>query len=213
MKKSVSSLLLILSLFITGLSSTVNAALMNVDALTVGDGAAVYDDATQLTWLDLTLTYEMSYEDALLNFSGYRYATNSEIEDLFLKLFPTYSLSTPWFAVRTEIPEVYDMVNLFGFHDLSGGWETGRALGLYKDENDLFKLMGSDFQITPSGEQDFSITGPSDDESFTSLSITGSVGIGTFLVKNVTSVPEPNTILLFCLAVLFLKIRSVKTSS
>lgn len=76
----------LLSLFA---AAPVNAALINVDWQSAGDGLLVRDTDTGLEWLKLTKTVGRSYTQvagqfaAGGEFAGLRYASNAEVVDLF----------------------------------------------------------------------------------------------------------------------------------
>jgi len=74
-------------------SSVASAALTGVDLLSSGDQLLTRDTSTGLDWLDLTATINVAPED-ILNGSGgwrgmgFRYATISEVSQLFLDTAP-----------------------------------------------------------------------------------------------------------------------------
>lgn len=70
-----------------------NAALINVDWRTPGDGLMVRDTRTNIEWLKLTETTGLSYAEITAqlggggDFEGLRYATNAECQALFGEYF------------------------------------------------------------------------------------------------------------------------------
>lgn len=74
-------------------ATSADAALINRDWQVAGDGLIVRDTNTHLEWLKLTQTFGMSYtsvSDQLGSggmFAGFRYATNTEVVDLFSDYF------------------------------------------------------------------------------------------------------------------------------
>jgi len=75
------------------LTSNVNAALISVDWLSVGDNSITRDNTSGLDWLDLTATTSISYDTVLAEqvaggqFDGWRYATTDEVSTMFLSNF------------------------------------------------------------------------------------------------------------------------------
>lgn len=67
------------------LSTSVNAALISSNWQTVGDGFITQDTESGLSWLDLSITYSMSYNQVSSQlgiggeFEGFRYATTEEV--------------------------------------------------------------------------------------------------------------------------------------
>ena len=141
------------------LSSSVNAAFIK-------DGGVVTDDVTGLEWLDLLATTNVSYTDALTvanqnHGSGWRYATQAEVEQLMGSFFPNYSQTHESgdggyeYCVeggcydaerRQSADEFYD---LFGTHRAS--WENAYASGVNE--------YASGFVASPNGATAISVYG------------------------------------------------------
>lgn len=90
--KRVKRLGVITTIFLAaGMLSTgaANSAVVQADWQSAGDNLQVYDDVTDLTWLDLTVTAGLSYNAVFAelgsggDYEGYRFATSSEVETLF----------------------------------------------------------------------------------------------------------------------------------
>ena len=85
--KSLRNMLAFASLLIFAQSSM--AAFVGRDLHAIGDGLLTFDSATNLEWLDVTASLQRNYSDVHAqlgaggNFSGFRYATLSEMESLF----------------------------------------------------------------------------------------------------------------------------------
>lgn len=90
-------------------ATSADAALINRDWRVAGDGLIVRDTNTQLGWLKLTQTFGLSYTTVSGQlgsggtFAGFRYATNTEVVDLFSDYFGM-SLS----GFYGEVPAVVD---------------------------------------------------------------------------------------------------------
>ncbi len=70
-------------------SSTAHATLIEKDFLSAGDALLTFDTETELEWLDVTHTLNLSFSDVQSElgeggqFDGWRYATGMEIVDLW----------------------------------------------------------------------------------------------------------------------------------
>jgi hypothetical protein len=119
-RKMLASLTLALSLFSVGS----NAALIDL-------GSSTLDDATNLEWLDLTETQGMSYNmaeaSAFVTLDGYRHATTTEVNTLFLN---AGFLTTNNVANFANDPAAALLLNLLGCTQFCGGnnpVDTGRG--------------------------------------------------------------------------------------
>ena len=124
------------------ISTSSNAALIN-------NGTYTTDDATGLDWLDLSITAGQSYNSVLALNSGWRYATNSEVETLHGHLFENFvpninngnSDSRYPGAYSEMLDDITKMENLFGItHSDSYGIYS---YGMYLDEADRIMLFGT----------------------------------------------------------------------
>lgn len=80
--------------------SVTSAELIQRDWLVAGDGLLTEDTATGMFWMDLTVTRNLMISDVVDRFddafSGFRYATNSEIGELWFHagVVPTFPFSS-----------------------------------------------------------------------------------------------------------------------
>ncbi|CAA0099181.1 Uncharacterised protein [Halioglobus japonicus] len=208
------SLLLTIAVSVCHLSPAV-AALISIDDPNFGTGALTLDTSTNMTWLDLSITEGMSFNDvssqlgASGTYSGYRYASPEEVYSLF---------------VEALIPNINDP-GTFGHY---GTVENARP-ALH-----LIGLMGPSYQVEISGVKLSSINGFSSQhnnsngfdliqmpyatvregvitsngpQSYGEVFTVGSSifpsnpyeGVGSWLVKT-TTVPVPSTAWLFGIA-------------
>ena len=176
------------------LTANLNAALIDNDTYTS-------DTSTGLDWLDLSETAGIFYSQALSNNSGWRYATYSEVQDLFGVLFNGYydtdttrhlSRSTDN-AYSDQAIDVTNYQSLFGVasstaasgktHNYTYGLysrgepSTLRSMGTYSNTDGLTVIQGIEFYqaYTPSFTAD---------------------GHGTYLVRT-SLVPIPAAVWLF----------------
>jgi hypothetical protein len=172
------------------------AGLINVDYLIAGDNLAVYDDESGLTWLDLSVTGNMTITQGAGYDSNFRLATNSEVEALYLHAWPNITDHT----TNTYLPRS-DL--LTGWTNLFGATGDYNSYGLYKDEDDTTRILGVSWY--GSG---YTI-GPEDTVDVDNLSY--QLAAGVFLVQ--ASVPEPSTLAIFALGMIGLAPRRFKKQS
>lgn len=122
------------------LSSLSSAALLD-------RGIYTTDTQSGLDWLDLIVTSGVSYNEAEARNPGWRYATNSEVEDLFNQIFVGYYNTSG--AGYSDNEDGYDdqsedaqlWIDLLGpssrYSDIYG-WNYG----YYVDERGLLSLIG-----------------------------------------------------------------------
>lgn len=191
-----------------------SASLINADYLNTGDNLAVLDQNTGLEWLDLSLTHGMSYTAALNFDSNYRYATNSEVEALFVSVFDKPTFNTGGYASNIS----GRLANLaLDFSNLFGSFNGRVSYGLYKDENNIIRMMGV-YRNNPN------LYGLNFSSNYNHLLNKADNSYSTYLVKkppqpaltqtisnSPTSVPEPSSLLLFLVALLALTIRAFKS--
>ncbi|MCX2979455.1 VPLPA-CTERM sorting domain-containing protein [Halieaceae bacterium IMCC14734] len=96
----------LITLVLAAISISSNAALVSKDWQSTGDNLITHDTETGLNWLNLTATYGATF-DAVTHefriggqFEGFRYATDAEVEDLWLKF--DIDLST---GAATSVPD------------------------------------------------------------------------------------------------------------
>ena len=164
---------LILGMFFSScLVKNAQAGLIQSDYLNWGDNLAVYDEATNLTWLDLTVTDGKAYENALTphNENGFSYAKGSQVAQLFFNFFgESISYSSPGYSTGNALVTQ-------AFATLFGLTSTSSSFGFYFDNNNKFSLTG----ITLGGGKIYAPDFPVD---YSKYYDTGNSGVGTYLVR------------------------------
>ena len=100
------------------LSTSVNASFINYGTFTT-------DTAERIDWLNLSQTSNATMADSLSSNSGWRYATNLEVENLFNVMFDGFYVNTSRVGISTSIydetspypghyEDLYQFNNLFG---------------------------------------------------------------------------------------------------
>jgi len=134
------------SVFLLSMSSA-RAELIDYDAFT-------YDDVSNLSWLDLSYTGNMSMVGALDQYDGWRFATNSEIDDLFAQSFDGFyntvaiaGSDASWSnggAYAGQNADVAVFQSLFGLSREAGSNSIfAFSYGLYLDEDGIVRSMGA----------------------------------------------------------------------
>lgn len=193
-----------LALAIIG-STTAQAGLIELDLLAAGDGLITLDTDTGLQWLDVTATTGLSVNQVLGGVGGwtdlgFRYAGSDELEQLFLTSVPGSTVSFFSF-VENNFAGASLLTNLLG-----------NAYG-------LAEFPGSQGFVDPGTSDRFSEG--STHASFYQVRVSDSTGrfhptqgrfsldytnatIGSFLVRDVSAVPEPTGMLLLSVGALTL---------
>jgi len=171
----------------------------DVAAALVDNGSFTTDSESTLDWLDLTVTNNLSMEDALAANSGWRYATNSEVEGLFAKLFDGfYSTNSYGASISYDGSYADQLTDVSQMHALFGRMEHAiypglyLSLGYYIDENDMARVMGSVFG--PDG--DYTEVYGDDFTQFSYNTTDAGPYFGTYLVRS-SVVPVPAAIWFF----------------
>lgn len=180
-------------------------------------GTITRDTDTGLDWLDLTETVGRSYDDVSSSFGlgqefyGWRYATNTEVEDLFNQMFenfvPTYANGSPGRSFLKEggystiVEDTERFQDLFGFSgeyyldgygsDSVGDILNTVSLGWYENENGQLHTMGVQNLAATSN---IYVVSTDFDGNYESQRYNGHPHAGTFLVQEV---PVPATAWLF----------------
>jgi hypothetical protein len=116
------------------LSIHASAALIEVDLADPGDGLLTRDTDTGLDWLDLTLTFNLSYDEVAADIgvglpAGFRHATQSEV----VALFATGGVSVPTNADFGAYPNAIALMDLLG----CTGYQCGTTLEFITGTMDL----------------------------------------------------------------------------
>lgn len=185
----------------SGNTKNAEAALIQSDYLTLGDNLAVYDEDTDLTWLDLSVTDGKAYESALIphHEKGFNYAKSSHVTQLFLNFFgETVSYNSPGYSTGNNLL-AQEFSTLFGLTSASS------SFGFFFDNENKFSLFG----VTLGGGKLYAPDFPVDYNKYYDI---GNSGVGTYLVKQgrisfdepvITAfsprvaVPEPASLLIF----------------
>jgi len=209
MKKTIRpALFILLVTYAVVLSGAASATLIGQDCgFDAGNTEdCTLDSATNLEWLDLTLSTNRSFDDLTGvdgtnefivggDFEGWSYATQTEAATLFLNHgFPALEVSSP-----DNISFYFSFVALLG--------ETRPSTDPSIPEDATFGLTGTDSTATP-----LSVFAPSTRFLIASptaiATVTGqrrkdspSPEIGSFLVRgfDTTTIPEPSTLALFAI--------------
>lgn len=206
MKSLSLTLSLSLALVLAALPSTSSAELMQRDFITANDGLLTYDTETNLEWLDVTQTINMSFNDVMQllgpngSLTGFRYATGSEVTALLT--FAGISSTQGAFTSTGEANNVRALIKLLGqtgFPDQGfPGPATrviyGDAMGVGAHARANFGVRDSDeFTTVAIGVNLFGPMSMPDDESHPTYA--------SFLVR-VAPVPEPSSFALMLVGLL-----------
>ena len=176
-----------------------------------GDGTNTFDTATGLLWLDLRESVNRSFLDVSANFgpqgdfSGYRYATASEVLSLWshagLIGSGTILSCTGWdciYAERVAASPVRDFVELFGGRTWEQNFPFDGLIGLSSTLSVACSGCGYTAYMTP--ELRIYENGSADAEIVEGLrDYISSPSYASWLVSNtaVSAIPIPTTVWLF----------------
>ncbi|MAH54750.1 MAG: hypothetical protein CL531_00600 [Aestuariibacter sp.] len=168
-----------------GLAIPAQAELLEADWQNEGDGNAVLDTSTNLEWLDLGLTDNMSYNTTVSLLDGaladWRLPTFNEVQTLFYSFFPSYTDS-----------------DLNGYEDTSGGTLLSNATLFYSlfntsgadawtyglvDDGGVMKMSG--IYYSGSAARIFNTTAPA------GAADASNAQYSTYLVRNSVNAPDP----------------------
>lgn len=211
----------ILSLIVLlGFSLKSNAALINFDAFSNGDGLAAYDASTNLVWLDLSETTGLSYNDALTTInaidSDWRYATNAEVNALTAKMFPSYA---PNHALQYQIncpagdscyTEAEAWLDVLGVTPDINNDQVQYSFGFYSDENNVLRMSGTRINFIT---EFANLYGESFAVDYNFYRNRGSLyNYGSFLVKEgVVEASAPSALGLLAFGLIALRVRRRKS--
>lgn len=138
--------------------ATVVMISISANAALIENGSYTTDTETRLDWLDLSITDNQSYVVAATLNPEWRYATNSEVENLFGQLFDgyydthqfNYSSSNDGAVYSDQESDVNNFISLFG--ETKANDFNIISLGFYEDEDDVLRWIGvtKDIGDTPS---------------------------------------------------------------
>jgi hypothetical protein len=180
---------------------TAGAIIISENLSASGDELLTYDSATGLSWLDVSLTVNKSYNDIMSGYGaytttlGFRYATENEVAQLFSDAGVTSgNILGYWNFSNQYYTATFNLVSLLGITYPFDGLTTG-TIG----------LTGSSILVAPSGHDLAYLAYNNHADSgvfvpWTSLDDSDHLPwVGSFLVRTSIPkpVPEPTTILLF----------------
>jgi hypothetical protein len=177
-----------LSLFLISISFNAAAALID-------NGSFTTDTTQALDWLDLSATVQMSSAGALAANPGWRLASNAEVESIFWRSFDGYYDSigdqsdSDYGSYADQTVDAVNFQSLFGL-TYQNGLEH-HSYGLYKDEEDIWRLMGA--YVEPDKDIVYGLNGNQD---YWRTDDRGYVARGIYLVR-ATVVPIPAAFYLF----------------
>lgn len=205
LKSLFSSLLLGASL----MAGTANAALVSVDWKTAGDGAISKDTATNLGWLDLTVTKGMSINGVLYDmvangsYFGFRLPTANEIYGLLSNLSgKTFNTTPQMFSnpIDATATDVYGYLSNQQVGQLGMTWRNGSMVqtrGLYLNDAGKVSVGYVMQRTTAGGDINYVVSGSS--YTYSTSEVSGATGdysaynTGVWLVKDL-STPELNDV-------------------
>jgi len=187
-------------------SSFANSGVIQSDFLTIGDELAVYDESTNLTWLDLSLTRGLSYEQAISTYSKFRHATHTEVTTLF----------TNFFGILETTNEIGSSSKATDFVDVFGPTFAELSLGRFYDDDNISRIAGAYFTFSH-------VYTPDPGSHWVGIEdeVESSVGIYIVYDGSLTfnepqpdvSIPEPSTLAIFALGMIGLASRRFKKQS
>jgi hypothetical protein len=212
---------LILSTTILLLSGQVNAAVISLGDSVFGANSITRDTQSGLDWLDVTLSTNRSYVDVSSHFSvggdyeGWRYASGLEFEN-FLFNYTGVDESSPYSkefysegssSIDGLIPLLGDtrdkyVIDRTGLSadEKSGGF-TGDGSGDHRTTGFISDLAYDDWifmaEISDPAEADVNLLDGSASHRWLQDINTANPQYGSFLVRQLSTVPEPAALLLF----------------
>lgn len=181
-----------------------SSAIFNANAALIDNGNFTTDTTQGLDWLDLSATAEMSYADAIGANSGWRLATNFEVEKLFGQVFPNYVsntasdssfLSPEQAGYTNQAEEAQSFISLFGDTKVGGPPTdpTLQSFGHYQDEGGIWRIFGAQYRESQTGAATSTVFGLNNTVEY---SAAGSDDTGILLVRT-SVVPLPAAAWLF----------------
>lgn len=185
------------------ISINANAALIVNDWQSENDNLIVYDEATNFEWLNLSATASESYdfvESQLTNggkFEGFRFATNIEAQNLIANAGLEFGSSC---INLSECPDRLELLE--NFMDIIGSgytYQTGRTEWGYvlSDNSSSAFADGIWLHIEYANKGRFELKNMSNIKEWNSYR-----NLGSYLVREAATIPEPAIIMLFCISIL-----------
>ena len=184
-------------------SFNASANLISTNWQTEGDNLITYDDVTGFSWLDLTVTKGMSYHEVTVQlglggqFAGFRYATNSEVIELWENFNIQLASGNTILSTITDL-NIQTATQLLGDTGAPSLTYLTASHGLTTDTATpgTHSVLGAGLfeeGVASSYKSQYKIDGY---EYFNSN--TTNLSVGSYLIAtDVTSVPLPATVLLF----------------
>ena len=123
-------------------------------AALLDNGGYTTDTESGLDWLDENLTAGLTFTEATTRYSGWRPATNAEVEDLFAKAFDGFVATRADGTSYGTDAGVYPdhQVDATNFRDLFGTHDDDERLswGMYEDEDGILRQIGVNWGLSNS---------------------------------------------------------------
>jgi len=170
----------------------------------------ITDDTHGLDWLALSVTAGQAYSQVETLNTGWRYATNSEVENMFSMVFDGYYDTNPQgYSSSRENPyadQSIDFANFTSLFGLSNDSSTAdltvqRSFGLYENELNQLTYLGTFFQQSTTDTWEV-VLGPNLLGNFEAMRDTIGGQTGTFMVRQAAaSVPESPSLFMMLVGV------------
>lgn len=183
------------------LPATASATLIEADFLSSGDNLLTQHTESGLEWLDITYTkgagrnvIENGYKD-LLTLHGFRYAKQSEVANLFVSA-GIQDLSNGFTSSNLDAAQftqsLLGVTHSFGYGDFD--WADGPSLSGIVD----FDIYQGPFESAVATIQilDSLPIARATVEDYTVRDNVSHSWVGSFLVRDITTIPSPHTIFL-----------------
>jgi opacity protein-like surface antigen len=169
-------------------ASSAQADLYNIDAFTDGDLKGAYVDTLDVAWLDLSLNFNATFEEALSAYPDYRVPTDAEVEELFNNAFPTLA-GAPFFNLYGDetssdltVALRHDMLHWADTLGFNINSTSNQSYGRYYDEDSEIRQLGLRNQ-----NQNFTSWYIAGTEFDNSVNDNNNPGQSIFLVKDLDS--------------------------
>ena len=172
----------------------------NVNALFIDNGSYTTDSNSGLDWLDLSETANLTMTEALSSNTGWRFASNIEVENLFVSMFDGYYDTAGIGVSMSGMNEYADQsIDIEHFESLFGpvqtiigpNFENLHTYGYYLDESNNQRMMGTMSMVDNS--YSFSVIYGYQYDLILDENEKG-IEFGTYLVRDTVAVAEPTTL-------------------